>query len=832
MTTLTDLFCTFAPRGAAAAFIYRTGVRRRAYSYAWLADTSLRMASWLAVQGVGPGDRVLLWCPNSPWWGAAFWGIVARGAVAVPVDFMAGRDRAETIAALTQARLVIQSRQKPERLPEGKGAFLEDLEFLLPDVPPAPAPHRSAPADVAQLIYTSGTTGNPKGVILTHANLMANLEQVHLHIPVVTSDYTFLSLLPLSHMFEQMGGFFTPLARGGSIVYLRTLKPAAIMEGLGEEEIAAVIAVPRLLQLLRGSIERELEARGLAPLFDRLLKLAEGLSPAARRRLFYPIRRKFGKKFALFVSGGAPLDQDLFRFWSLLGFTVLEGYGLSECSPVLTANPVERQVPGAVGKPLPGVELRIADGEVLARGANVFSGYFENETATREAFTADGWFRTGDLGHLDGDGFLHIRGRLKELIVTGAGVNVYPDEIEAVLRTVAGVREGCVIGLDRGTGEEVHAVLITDGSGRGVEEIVREANDRLDPLQQITGFSIWPDDDFPKTTTLKVRKFQVRERIRSGLPAGGGEGGDRLARIIARVTGLPAEAVREESFLVSDLGLTSIARLELVSILEQEFRLDIDDSLIGLRTTVRELRGMVERRDRLRGQARFRFWATAPVVRRIRQCADLLLNYPLFRLLVTLEVRGGEHLEALREPCLFIANHTSYLDQPAIMFSLPRPVRYRTATATWAEFFFKNFRNPLQRLWKRITFEYGTFCLNLFPLSQESGFRSALAFMGRLVDQGENILVFPEGERSRDGSLLPFQPGLGIMARELGTPVVPVRIDGLTRVLPRGASWPRRGKVTVTFGEPLTFTRESVEEIVGRARQAIEALGCGPGEGC
>ena len=825
MTTLTDLFATFAPRGDTTVFIYRTGVRRRVYSYAWLAETSLRMAAWLAAQGVNAGDRVLLWGPNSPWWGVAFWGIVARGAVAVPVDFMAGRDRAETIVGLTRAHLVIQSRQKLERLPEENGVFLEDLEFLLPGIPPATAPHPFVPADVAQLIYTSGTTGNPKGVVLTHANLTANLEQVHAHIPVVTSDYTFLSLLPLSHMFEQMGGFFTPLARGGSIVYLRTLKPEAIMAALGEEEVAAVVAVPRLLQLLRSSIERELAAKGLVPLFTRLVKLSEGLSPAARRRLFFPIRRKFGASFALFVSGGAALDPDLFRFWCLLGFTLLEGYGLSECSPVLTANLVERQVPGSVGRPLPGVELRLADGEVLARGANVFPGYFENEAATREAFTADGWFRTGDLGFLDEDGFLHIRGRLKELIVTGAGVNVYPDEVEAVLQAVAGVREGCVIGLDRGAGEEVHAVLILDGSGRSGEEIIREANDRLDPLQQITGFSLWPDDDFPKTTTLKVRKFQVRERIRSGAVAGGGEGGDRLVRLIARVTGLPPEEIREESFLVSDLGLTSIARLELVSVLEQEYRLDLDDSLIGPQTTVRELRGMVERRDRLRGRARFRFWATAPAVRWVRQGADFFLNYPLFRVFARLEVRGGERVAQLAGPVLFVANHTSYFDQPAIMFSLPRQVRYRTATATWAEFFFKNFRNPLQRLWKRLTFEYGTFALNLFPLSQESGFRAALAFMGRLVDHGENILVFPEGERSMDGSLLPFRQGLGIMAKELGIPVVPVRIDGLTYVYPRGATWPRRGRVTVTFGEPLTFTRESVEEVVARSRQAIEELG-------
>jgi long-chain acyl-CoA synthetase len=684
--------------------------------------------------------------------------------------------------------------------------------------------HHPAPDATAELIYTSGTTGNPKGVVLSHRNLTANLLQVTRHIPVVTPEYRFLSLLPISHMFEQMGGFFTPLATGASIVYIRTLKPSAILEALAEEDIYAIIAVPRLLHLLKGSIERELETKGLGPLFGRLVDATERLPKTLRKGLFFPIQAKFGKNFSIFVSGGAPLDPEVFRFWDALGFTVIEGYGLTECSPVLTANTIERQVVGSVGTALQGVQLKLDQGEILARGENVFAGYYQNAAATAEAFR-DGWFRTGDLGEFDSDGWLRIKGRSKELIVTGAGVNVYPDEIETILNRLPGVREGCVIGLDRGMGEEVHAVLILDGNGRRPEEIIDELNSRLDELHRVIGFTLWPDQEFPKTTTLKIRKFMVKERVREGLAGGGTAAAvDRLTQLVAKVTGTPADMVHDGALLVADLGLTSIARLELVNALEIEFRLDLEDSLIGPQTTIADLREIIRRREKVSSIDHCRFWVTRTPALLLRRFLDAFLHYPLVRCFVSLEAVGLEHLPETGEPVLFIANHLSYLDHPTIMFALPRRWRYATATAAWEEFFFKNFRNRLQQLWKRATYEYASVAFTVFPLPQTRGFRTVLRFMGRLADHRMHILVFPEGERSQSGALLPFQQGLGVMVRELGVPVVPVKIAGLEKVLPRDARWPRRGRVTVTFGRPLRFRDEKPDEIVARARAAVEEL--------
>ena len=824
MHTLIDLFGTFAALGDKAAFVNRTGVRRLVVSYGQFHDLALKMATLLEHHGVAAGDRVLIWGPNSSWWGVAYWGIIIRGAIAVPVDFMSDLARAESIRSLTGAKVTLQSRFKPERITAAAAILLEDLQFLLEEVQPLSELASVTPGDTAQLIYTSGTTGNPKGVILTHKNLIANMTQINHQVPIITDQFSFLSLLPLSHMFEQMGGFFTPLYRGATIIYLRTLKPSAIMEALGEEDIYVIMSVPRLMQLLKTSIERELEEKHLSGLARGLLQLAAWLPKGMRRILFFPVQNKFGRNFTVFVSGGAPLDPDVFKFWSSMGFTVLEGYGLTETSPVLCVNTMERQVAGSVGPPLPGVRVKIEGKEVLARGDNVFPGYYENEQASRTAFTADGWFRTGDLGEIGPDGWLVIKGREKELIVTGSGVNVYPVELEAVLNRIAGVKESCVIGVDKGGGEEVHAVLLLDGSGRAPEEIIAQANQSLDTLHQITGYTLWFDPEFPKTTTLKIKKFAVKEEIKKRSEGGNASvSQDSLLNLLAKVTGTNAAEIREDSLLVTDLGLTSIDRLELVSFLEQEYRLDIEDSQIGPQTKVSDLRQIIAKREKLTRRDHFRFWTNSAFVRGVRMASDAILTYPFFRTYVTLEVRGAERLDRLDSPVIFAANHLGYFDQPSLMFALPRHIRYRTATAAWEEFFFGEYHG-LNRIWRRFSYELATWLLNVFPLPQSRGFSGALAYMGKLADSGINTLIFPEGAHSRDGNLHDFQLGLGIIVKELGIPVMPVRISGTNKVLAPDTHTLKRGKVTVTFGEPLHFRYEEPARIVELTHQAVNNL--------
>lgn len=824
MQTLIDLFATFEALGDKTVFVNRTGVRRLTVSYRELHVLALKMANLLAQSGVSAGDRVLIWGPNSSWWGVAYWGIILRGAVAVPVDFMSDLARAESIRDLTGTDVVLQSRFKPERMTAAVSLLLEDLQYLLEDIDPIDGIATAAPEDTAQLIYTSGTTGNPKGVVLTHKNLVANMTQINVAVPIITPRFNFLSLLPLSHMFEQMGGFFTPLYRGASIVYLRTLKPSAIMEALGEEDICVIMSVPRLMQLLKTTVEREVEEKHLSALFKRLAGFAAGLPAGLRRGLFFSVHKKFGRNFAVFVSGGAPLDPEVFNFWRSMGFTVLEGYGLTETSPVLCVNTMERQVAGSVGPPLPGVQLRVADKEVQVRGDNVFPGYYQNEQASRDVLAADGWFRTGDLGEIGEDGWLTIKGREKELIVTGSGVNVYPDEVEAILNKITGVKESCVIGVEKSGGEEVHAVLLLDGSGTAPEEIIAQANSSLDTLQRITGYTLWNEPEFPKTTTLKIKKFAVKEAIKKGAEEGDATvSRDTLINLLARVTGTAAAQIREESLLVTDLGLTSIDRVELVSFLEQEYRLDIEDSRIGPQTKVSDLRTMIAKREKLTHHDHFRFWTNARFFRGVRVVWNALIHAPLFRHFVTLKVRGTENLENLAGPVFFVANHLSYLDHPAVMAALPGEIRSRTATAAWEEFFFGEYHG-INRLVRRLSYEYATVLFNLFPLPQSQGFSGSLKFMGRLADAGINIMIFPEGGHSKDGTMQPFQLGLGLMVKELGIPVVPIKITGTDKVLPHDAGFPVQGPVTVTFGKPLHFRTEEPAEIVEISRLAVEKL--------
>ncbi|MBI2640704.1 MAG: AMP-binding protein [Candidatus Sungbacteria bacterium] len=823
MTTLLDLLKSFQDRGGKTAFVYRTGVRRFTYSYGDLYQLSLKMSHWLHSQGIQEGDRVVLWAPNSPWWAVAYWGILARGAIVVPVDFVSGKDRALSIADASESKFIIQSQQKLEKVDAENAVFIEDLEYLIKDFPETGEEVKKTPEDIAEIVFTSGTTGDPKGVVLTHKNILANIAQLEKHI-YFDEQYNFLSVLPLSHMFEQMAGFLVSLSQGAKIVYLRVLKPSALMAALAEEDIYTLILVPRLLLALKNSIERKFESAHLGSIFRWLQKFARGKPEFLQKIIFYPVRRSFGKNFKFFVSGGAALDPELFSFWQNMGFLALEGYGLTECSPVLAANPLETQVAGSVGKPLEGIELKILDGEIFARGDNIFQGYWRNANATREIFTKDRWFKTGDLGTMDKEGNLYIKGRSKDLIVTGAGVNVYPDDVENILNKIEGVQESCVLGMDTGEGEEVHAALLLKPGAPKPEDIILQANERLDPTQRITGFSVWPKFEFPKTATMKIQKFRVKEFLQTKRAARFLGDVDHLIALIGKVTAKNAEEIKEDSLLVTDLGLTSIGRLELAGYIEQEFRLDLEDTAIKQNTSVGDLRKIIQKRERYEEKDHLRMWTNSLPIRIIRTIVDYCLHIPVRKFLMDTTIEGAKGLEELKGPALFISNHVSFFDAGVIMYALPFKIRSRFATAAWEEFYFANAKTIFQKTLKRLLFEHHTIFFNAFMISQVRGFKKTLEFMGKLIDRKINILYFPEGSRTWDDKMLPFEAGLGIVVKELKVPVVPIKLKGLEKVLPRGAAWPKRGRVSVTFGPPLYFTKESPSQINEISRKAVLKL--------
>ncbi len=810
------LFCT-----------YRTEFRRFHWTYAQLVDRTDRMAAFLRRRGLRSGDRVLLWAPNSPDWAIAYLGCIRAGLIVVPLDVRQTEEFAARVAEETEAQLLLRSRFRPAEKLELPQALLEETTFHLddvdPEVPPNTAPR---PDDVVEIMYTSGTTAHPKGVLVTHRNIASNVRAALQAIPI-EGHYTFLSLLPLSHLYEQTGGFWLPLSRGDTIVYLQTLTPQHIEAAFREESIRAVLAVPRLLQLLKDGILRKLPLPEST--FERLLAATENLPITLRKLIYFPIHRFIGWRFAYFILGGAPLAPELQQFWERLGFTVLQGYGLTETGPVITVTRPDARKLGSVGLPLPGVQVRLSEqGEILTRGPHVSPGYYKQPDATRESFV-DGWFRTGDLGRWDEDGFLFLQGRLKELIVTDAGVNVYPIDIEQVLDSFDGVRESCVVEFKG----RVHAVLLMDEEAKPrAAEIVAQANQRLDAAQRIQGFTVWPEEDFPRTTTLKVRKGEVVKKLsawsqreaETTAPAAPSPIDD-FATLVARLADVPPTTIRPDSRLGDDLGLSSIDRVELLGLIEWEKHVDLGDVDLTPEMTVAELRRLVEQRKPMSASLRFPRWARWSVINGVRQILQWALAFPVFHLFVRFTVRGRHHLPpAHTGPYVFIANHTSHADTLAILRALPGAFRRRLAVAAWAEFFIRPGQPILTWLFRWGLYPLLVLGFHIYMVPQLRSPRLSLQYTGELLDHGWHILIYPEGERHPADRMGDFMEGIGLIVSEMRATTIPIYIEGLDHVLPRGRFWPRFGKARLTFGEPIPPQLGDYREIAIRLQQAVRAL--------
>jgi long-chain acyl-CoA synthetase len=514
MQTLVDLLAQSANRHGAATAVTLHGRAPWTWSYAELWEQSRRAAAYLRGNGVAKGDRVLFWGTNRPEWVAAFFGAQLLGAVAVPLDLRSNEDLLSAIEAETEPRHIVLGSEQAAGL---KGTHvpsteLETLRERLVEFAPIDVDRNLVgPDDIAELVFTSGTTGHPKGVILTHRNIVANTKSGAIAIPPKPTNRV-LSLLPLSHMFEQTTGLFMPLSGGSSITYVSSLRPDNIFNAMSATHTTNMGCVPQILELFRDGILREVRKQGRERPFQLLRRVAAWLPMALRRRLFRQVHQRMGGAFEFFVSGGAHLDPALARWWEALGFKVVQGYGMTEAAPVVACHTVEHRDPFSVGRPLSGVEVTVAeDGELLVRGENVTQGYWQNPQATAEAFE-DGWYKTGDLGAFDRAGCLHLRGRKKNMIVLANGMNVYPEDVEHVLTQDPRVKDAVVLGKTSGQDVTVHAVLL----GTVTEDaaaIIKAANARLQPYQQIRGHTLWPDETFPMTPTLKVKRAEVAEAI-------------------------------------------------------------------------------------------------------------------------------------------------------------------------------------------------------------------------------------------------------------------------------------------------------------------------------
>jgi long-chain acyl-CoA synthetase len=514
-----------------------------AWSYREL-DRRTRIAAWrLAALGLKPGDRLLTWSPSSPELAAAYFGAIRARLIVVPLDLRMSNEGIEGIVGASGASHLALGTGR--EAPDPREAHLDTfptttVEALVADPDEAfPADWeaqvagwpRPAPDEIWELIFTSGTTGTPKGVVLGHDNSTASIKTFHTIIPRM--EHRIVSILPLSHSLGQSVGLFYAMSVGADILYVGSRNPRVIFDALRAHRVTSLIVVPQVLDLFWSKIESELEKRRLLGLFNRARPIARRLPAWARRRLFSAVHAQLGGQFRLFVCAGAFLPPSLQQGWEDLGVTVLQGYGATETGTG-TCTTLDDHGLGTVGRPAEGVSIRIADdGEVQFKGPTLFHGYWNRPDKTAEAFTADGWYRSGDIGHFDERGRLILSGRTKDLIVLPNGFNVYPEDIENALRIV-GIRESVVLETSPGRIEAILLAPGTHGLPRGgdgpggtpedrpggigdaaavrarIDALVKAANARLGPNQRIAGWRLWPDEDFPRTHTLKVKRDRVR----------------------------------------------------------------------------------------------------------------------------------------------------------------------------------------------------------------------------------------------------------------------------------------------------------------------------------
>ena len=830
--TLLSFIEDFSRRGSETVFAHQPELRIISWSGNQIAQTACQFARYLEECGVSKGDRVLFWAKNSPEWVASFFGCLLRGVIVVPLDAHSSFDFVTRIQQQTDPKLLLHGEQLGGSLKTDIARLkIEDLSVIAAGY--STALYQSVEIsedDIVEIIYTSGTTADPKGVCLTHKNLLANLVplergmQKYLKWEWLIHPMGFLNLLPLGHVFGQFMGLFVPQLLTGKVFFQDSLNPSQIIETVKRERVSVIVTVPRLLESLREKLERDAQERGESKKFQRLFAKAAGKHFLKRWWYFRQAHRQFGWKFWAFVAGGATLDEEREDFWRRMGYLIVQGYGMTETAALVSFNNPFKTTRGSIGKAFASQEIRLDEsGEILVRGGNVSQRYWNRGG---QSLTSDeGWLRTGDIGEMDSAGTLYFKGRKKDVIVTAAGLNIYPEDIEAELNRQPQVRDSAVIGVDSGRGPEPVAVLLLEDEQANAEAIVKDANLKLSDYQQVRRWFVWPQSDFPRTTTTKkIRKRDIAEALQgylSGVPQAPVTT-DALAETFARVSGEAVVRLDASANLMTDLKLDSLGRVELLSALEDRYQVELDEAAFTAATTVGDIERMIHQSQPSPTRPYpFANWPYRWPARWIHSAALYLLLLPLTRLMGWVKVRGKEHLQGAQTPVLFVSNHIAQLDAALIVSALPGRFKRRLAIAMLGEKLRDWRYPPVSAQWPKrliggIQYALVVCFFNVFPLPQEGGFRRSFAFAGKLVDNGYNLLVFPEGQRTEDGRMNAFRRGIGMLTEGLNISVVPVKIEGLFELKQQRRYFARPFQIQVKFGEPVSYKHGESADFITR----------------
>jgi len=796
-------------------------------SYAELLEN---VSSFANLIDITPNDRVAIVMENRPEWVYAFYGTWKKGGIVVPVDFMSTPQEIRYILQDAEPRMVFCSNETYKRVKEASEDINIDIVNVDNLVLPAPweGEIRRDEDSVAVLPYTSGTTGNPKGVMLTFKNLMSNIKGVS-KVGIAGKEDRTLAILPFHHMYPLMTTMLLPLYLGATVVFLDKLTPEDIIEKLQRYQITVLIGVPRLYQLFHRRIMEEINKNVLAKSLFRLMKKVK--SQKVRKMIFKKVHDAFGGRLKYMVSGGAKLPLEIAQDLTTLGFTVIEGYGLTETSPIVSFNPPEKIKLGSVGIPIEGVEvMTTSEGEIIVRGDNVMKGYWNNPEETQKVII-NGWFYTGDLGKIDEEGYIYITGRKKEIIVLGSGKNIFPEEIEGKILAKApyvkevGVFEkgGKLLALIYPDLEKVKEFGITNLEETIKWEVIDKVNRELPEWKRVVGFKV-VKTELPKTRLGKLRRFllpqiyekadEVKEEKFEDFSVFETEEGRIIKEFLEKIS---QKDVRPGDHIELDLGLDSLAKVELLGFIETNFGVSISEEELSRNLVVKDLVKLVQT-GKKGVESKEVSWKE--ILTKAKPYK--LYHYPfifelgrkLLKLYFTLyhriDVRG---LENLPEPPFIIApNHQSYLDAFAIASVLPKEIAHKTYFLGEEAYF----RNP-------ITSTFGKLA-HVITVNVNKGLKESLQKTAYALMSGKVVVIFPEGARTRTGDLMEFKKGVAILARELKIPIVPTAIEGAYEAWSIYDKFPKPKRIKIMFGKPVEPDEKSYEEITKELYEWIRSM--------
>jgi long-chain acyl-CoA synthetase len=884
--TLRSLIDDFDGRGVHPALISFSARSSDTVSYGAFYQIIKNMSRGFAAHGLKKGDSVVFFAPNSPAWVISCLSVIYYGGLAVPMDSQQSDEVLAHIVSDCQAKFICTDAKGAERV--AKVCKKKGLKVILLDkdddqaegswknlaagasqsanssksaapaaagaggayIEPSPLPEIS-PDDFTLLFYTSGTTGMPKGAPLTHANILMQLESVIAKLDLLRPGDRVLLPLPLFHVYPLNIGLFAPLVMGLPVVMPRSLTGPEIKRAINEGQVTVIIAVPRLIRSLYQAIEKKFYAnKVVGVIFDSLLSGCGFIDNNCHTKLgkfvFGPVHKQLGPTLRMFTSGGAPIEPELAAKIRALGFDLACGYGLTETSPLLALRmPADNNIDSA-GEAIPGVELRIVplkdkeeegksehgEGEVQARGPNVFSGYLNLPDKTKEAFSSDGWFRTGDLGYLKGKR-LYIVGRASSTIVMEGGEKIQPDDIEDKLSKLDGIKEVALLQKDH----KLVALVVPDGKAPGdqagrdaIANHLKEAAKGAASYLAVTDFAI-TEEALPRTNLGKVKRFQLQEvydKAKGAEKAGGSGGGKAAAKEGESTLSSEDEALMQEPAAQKclewlkgrypdheitletnptlDLGIDSLEWMNLTMELLEQTGVELSEDAIARVTTVRDLLTEVNQAGEGGGsegklspiedpddyiddkQRKF----VEPLSPEQMKQSRWLYNFCM-KLMEPFDVEavGLENLPGGQ--FVLTPNHASYIDAFAIVAALPYARLQKTQWAGWVGI---AYANPL--------FAYLSRLGQVIPIDAKNSLLTSLAMAAMALKNGKNLVWFPEGERTLDGNLLPFKPGIGMLLQKSEVPIVPVYLKDTAKALPPGRYWPVRHKIKVYFGEPVT----------------------------